>query len=260
MRAAFPRAADRPVGRQAVPAARGGELHARRRPSCTCMLQFSVLPGHENDWSLVQVALTDITARKKAEAYLEYLGKHDVLTKLYNRSFYVDELNRLERKGPLPGHGHHGRSQRAEGRQRPARPRGRRRAAAPRRRGARQGGRQAAHARRASAATSSRCCCPGTDERTAEAGDREHPEPGRAQQPVLFRRADQFLHRRSDRGSQTNGSKRWQSARTKRCTKRSTCYHASLKGAARGRRVRRRCPRPTSNPRPRRPGGRAGPS
>lgn len=66
------------------------------------LLQFSVLPGREHDWSLVQVALTDITARKKAEAYLEYLGTHDVLTKLYNRSFYVDELNRLERKGPHP--------------------------------------------------------------------------------------------------------------------------------------------------------------
>jgi diguanylate cyclase (GGDEF)-like protein len=60
-------------------------------------LQFSVLPGHEQDWSLVQVALTDITARKKAEAYLEFLGKHDVLTKLYNRSFFVDEINRLQR-------------------------------------------------------------------------------------------------------------------------------------------------------------------
>ena len=65
-------------------------------------LQFSVLPGYERDWALVQVALTDITARKKAEAYLEYLGNHDVLTKLHNRSFYVDELNRLERKGPFP--------------------------------------------------------------------------------------------------------------------------------------------------------------
>jgi diguanylate cyclase (GGDEF)-like protein len=72
----------------------GDELHLH--------LQFSVLPGHEHDWSLVQVALTDITARKKAEAYLEYLGKHDVLTKLYNRSFYADELNRLERRGPFP--------------------------------------------------------------------------------------------------------------------------------------------------------------
>jgi diguanylate cyclase (GGDEF)-like protein len=72
----------------------GDELHLH--------LQFSVLPGYEHDWSLVQVALTDITARKKAEAYLEYLGQHDVLTKLYNRSFYVDELNRLERKRLFP--------------------------------------------------------------------------------------------------------------------------------------------------------------
>ena len=66
------------------------------------LLQFSVLPGRERDWSLVQVALTDITARKKAEAYLEYLGKHDVLTQLRNRAFFEDELNRLERKGPWP--------------------------------------------------------------------------------------------------------------------------------------------------------------
>ena len=61
------------------------------------LLQFTVFPGYENDWSVVQVALTDITARKKAESYLEYLGKHDVLTKLFNRSFYTEEINRLER-------------------------------------------------------------------------------------------------------------------------------------------------------------------
>jgi diguanylate cyclase (GGDEF)-like protein len=66
------------------------------------LLQFSVFPGHESDWSRVQVALTDITARKKAEAYLEYLGKHDVLTKLHNRAFYMDELNRLQRKPLRP--------------------------------------------------------------------------------------------------------------------------------------------------------------
>lgn len=66
------------------------------------LLQFSVLPGHERDWSLVQVALTDITARKKAEAYLEFLGTHDVLTRTFNRSYYADELNRLERKGAQP--------------------------------------------------------------------------------------------------------------------------------------------------------------
>ena len=66
------------------------------------LLSFSVFPGHETDWSRVQVALTDITARKKAEAYLEYLGKHDALTKLHNRAFYSDELNRLERKSLRP--------------------------------------------------------------------------------------------------------------------------------------------------------------
>jgi hypothetical protein len=65
-------------------------------------MQFSVLEGHEHDWSLVLVSLVDITARKKAEAYLEYLGKHDVLTRLRNRAFYADELNRLARRGPGP--------------------------------------------------------------------------------------------------------------------------------------------------------------
>ncbi|MDO9441749.1 MAG: PAS domain-containing protein, partial [Beijerinckiaceae bacterium] len=66
------------------------------------LLQFSVLPNHEHDWSLVQVALTDITARKKAEAYLEYLGTHDVLTRTLNRAFFVEELNRLERRSAYP--------------------------------------------------------------------------------------------------------------------------------------------------------------
>lgn len=65
-------------------------------------MQFAVMPGHEERWDLVLVSLVDITARKKAEAYLEYLGKHDALTKLRNRAFYVEELNRISRKGPWP--------------------------------------------------------------------------------------------------------------------------------------------------------------
>jgi diguanylate cyclase (GGDEF)-like protein len=65
-------------------------------------MQFAVLPDHADDWGLVLVSLVDITARKKAEAYLEYLGKHDSLTRLRNRAFYVDELNRISRKGPWP--------------------------------------------------------------------------------------------------------------------------------------------------------------
>jgi len=65
-------------------------------------MQWAVLPGHEADWDLVQVALTDITARKKAESYLEFLGKRDALTKLRNRAFYDDEIARLNRRGPFP--------------------------------------------------------------------------------------------------------------------------------------------------------------
>ncbi len=65
-------------------------------------MQFAVLPGHEAQWDLVLVSLVDITARKKAEAYLEYLGKHDALTQLRNRAFFVEELNRISRKGPWP--------------------------------------------------------------------------------------------------------------------------------------------------------------
>lgn len=65
-------------------------------------MQFAVLEEHLDTWGLVLVSLVDITARKKAEAYLEYLGKHDVLTRLRNRAFYTEELNRLSRKGPWP--------------------------------------------------------------------------------------------------------------------------------------------------------------
>lgn len=65
-------------------------------------MQFSVLADHLADWGLVLLSLVDISARKKAEAYLEYLGKHDVLTQLRNRAFYAEELNRITRKGPWP--------------------------------------------------------------------------------------------------------------------------------------------------------------
>ena len=65
-------------------------------------MQFAVLHERQHDWGMVLLSLVDITARKKAEAHLEYLGKHDVLTGLRNRAYYTDELNRLTRKGPWP--------------------------------------------------------------------------------------------------------------------------------------------------------------
>jgi diguanylate cyclase (GGDEF)-like protein/PAS domain S-box-containing protein len=44
----------------------------------------------------------DLTARKRAEELLRYQGTHDALTKIYNRSFFEEELARLERGREFP--------------------------------------------------------------------------------------------------------------------------------------------------------------
>jgi diguanylate cyclase (GGDEF)-like protein len=64
-------------------------------------LQGSVLPGYEETWTRVLVSLTDITARKQAEAYLQYVGRHDQLTKLANRAHF-DEVLKQAQEGPFP--------------------------------------------------------------------------------------------------------------------------------------------------------------
>ena len=61
-------------------------------------LAWTLMPGSEKDFKWVLVALQDITARKKAEEYLRYLGTHDVMTGLYNRAFFEETLQRLESK------------------------------------------------------------------------------------------------------------------------------------------------------------------
>jgi len=49
------------------------------------------------------ISSRDITERKKYEEKIKYLSYHDKLTKLYNRAFFEDELERLnrEQEGPL---------------------------------------------------------------------------------------------------------------------------------------------------------------
>ena len=59
-------------------------------------LHWTLMPGHEKNFDWVLVALQDITARKKAEEYLRYLGTHDVMTGLYNRAFFEESLSNLE--------------------------------------------------------------------------------------------------------------------------------------------------------------------
>jgi len=58
-------------------------------------LYLSVFPGYEQTLGRVLVALEDVTARRKAEEYLRYLGTYDVMTGLYNRAYYEEEMQRL---------------------------------------------------------------------------------------------------------------------------------------------------------------------
>jgi len=57
-------------------------------------LDWRLMPGHEHDFNWVLVAIQDITARKKAEEYLRYLGTHDVMTGLYNRAFFEEQTSK----------------------------------------------------------------------------------------------------------------------------------------------------------------------
>ena len=65
-------------------------------------LNFRIMPGHEDDFGWALVAIQDITARKKAEEYLRYLGTHDVMTGLYNRTFFEETLLQLEKEREEP--------------------------------------------------------------------------------------------------------------------------------------------------------------
>lgn len=65
-------------------------------------IHFSVMPGHEETWDRVLLSIEDMTARKKAEDYLRYFGTHDILTKLYNRTYFEEELSRLKSSRLFP--------------------------------------------------------------------------------------------------------------------------------------------------------------
>ena len=62
------------------------------------LVDLRVMPGHEEDFGWVQVAIQDITMRKKAENYLRYLGTHDVLTGVFNRAYFEEQMNNVAGK------------------------------------------------------------------------------------------------------------------------------------------------------------------
>jgi len=77
---------------------REGVNYALSGETVNVHLHWTLMPGHEKDFDWVLVALQDITARKKAEEYLRYLGTHDVMTGLYNRAFFDETLKQLEKE------------------------------------------------------------------------------------------------------------------------------------------------------------------
>lgn len=58
--------------------------------------QFVIFPDSQHNWDTVQIAFTDLTERKKLEDYLHYSNQHDQLTQLYNRTFFSEEIQRLQ--------------------------------------------------------------------------------------------------------------------------------------------------------------------
>ncbi len=81
---------------------REGVNHTLQGDTLYIRLRWSVLPGCEQTFGRVLLSILDMTARKKAEDYLRYLGTHDVLTGLYNRAFFDEERTRLERGRRYP--------------------------------------------------------------------------------------------------------------------------------------------------------------
>lgn len=65
-------------------------------------LEITATPFEYEGWQAAIGTAYDITERKLAEEQLIYLSNHDALSGLYNRVFFEEELNRLERGREFP--------------------------------------------------------------------------------------------------------------------------------------------------------------
>jgi diguanylate cyclase (GGDEF)-like protein len=81
---------------------RNGINYSLSGESVHVYLHWTLMPGYESNFGWVLVALQDVTERKKAEAYLRYLGTHDVMTGVYNRAFFEEALLKLAANGKSP--------------------------------------------------------------------------------------------------------------------------------------------------------------
>lgn len=60
------------------------------------LLYMSMISEQTGEYHGFRGVVIDITQRKKMENKLKYLSMHDALTKLYNRAFFEEEMQRLE--------------------------------------------------------------------------------------------------------------------------------------------------------------------
>ena len=66
------------------------------------LAKISVMPGFEDSWGRILFSNIDITDRKMAEERLTFISLHDIMTSLYNRAFFDEELARYEKSRVRP--------------------------------------------------------------------------------------------------------------------------------------------------------------
>ena len=66
------------------------------------LTKISVMPGYEDSWGRILFTNMDITDRKMAEERLTYISLHDIMTSVYNRAFFEEEMARYEKSRVRP--------------------------------------------------------------------------------------------------------------------------------------------------------------
>jgi diguanylate cyclase (GGDEF)-like protein/PAS domain S-box-containing protein len=64
--------------------------------------KLSIMPGYEKTWERILFSNMDISDRKMAEERLTYISLHDIMTAVYNRAFFEEEMALYEKSRVRP--------------------------------------------------------------------------------------------------------------------------------------------------------------
>jgi diguanylate cyclase (GGDEF)-like protein/PAS domain S-box-containing protein len=78
------------------------ELFARRSDGVQIPVEITLSAVEQEGRSYTIAIVRDVTERRELEERLRYLSTHDVLTGLYNRNFFDEELARLQKGRQFP--------------------------------------------------------------------------------------------------------------------------------------------------------------